>query len=122
MDTFAHITIAETLERMSNTELCIVDIRDPQSFIAGHIPGSLHLTNESLSQFITESDFSQPVVVCCYHGNSSQQAAQYLIHQGFEEVYSLDGGFELWRQTEAAESGEWGIDAAVVMQHQLISL
>ncbi|NKQ13210.1 thiosulfate sulfurtransferase, partial [Pseudomonas sp. SST3] len=30
---------------------------------------------------------------------SSQSAAAYLINQGFSDVYSLDGGFELWRQT-----------------------
>jgi thiosulfate sulfurtransferase len=39
-----------------------------------------------------------PVIVCCYHGVSSQQAAQFLIHQGFENVYSMDGGFEAWRK------------------------
>jgi thiosulfate sulfurtransferase len=35
--------------------------------------------------------------VVCYRGNSSQSAAAYLASQGFSEVYSLDGGFELWR-------------------------
>jgi len=32
--------------------------------------------------------------VVCYHGNSSQSAAAYLVGQGFAEVYSLDGGIE----------------------------
>jgi len=36
-------------------------------------------------------------VVCCYHGISSQQAAQFLISQDFTEVYSLDGGFTDWQ-------------------------
>ena len=35
-------------------------------------------------------------IVTCYHGNSSQSAAAYLVSQGFTDVYSLDGGFELW--------------------------
>jgi rhodanese-related sulfurtransferase len=34
----------------------------------------------------------------------SKQAAQFLIHQGFEEVYSLDGGFEAWRQNQPFET------------------
>ncbi len=36
----------------------------------------------------------------CYHGISSQGAAQYLVNQGFEEVYSVDGGFEAWHRAE----------------------
>ena len=31
------------------------------------------------------------------HGNSSQPAAQFLYEKGFEQVYSLDGGFEAWQ-------------------------
>ena len=30
---------------------------------------------------------------------ASQGAAAYLVGQGFSQVYSLDGGFELWRAT-----------------------
>ncbi|PTU74944.1 thiosulfate sulfurtransferase GlpE [Pseudomonas mangrovi] len=75
----------------------VVDIRDPQSFAAGHISGSLHLDNHSLADFIAQADLDAPLIVSCYHGNSSQSAAAYLAHQGFSEVYSLDGGFELWR-------------------------
>lgn len=43
-------------------------------------------------------------MVVCYHGNSSQSAAAYLVSQGFSDVYSLDGGFELWRSTYPAET------------------
>jgi thiosulfate sulfurtransferase len=75
----------------------VVDIRDPQSFALGHISGSHHLDNHSLADFIAKADLDKPLIVSCYHGNSSQGAAAYLAHQGFAEVYSLDGGFELWR-------------------------
>lgn len=77
----------------------VVDIRDPQSFAAGHIAGSQHLDNYSLADFIAKADLDAPVIVACYHGNSSQSAAAYLVGQGFSDVYSLDGGFELWRST-----------------------
>ena len=74
----------------------VVDIRDPQSFANGHISGARHLDNHSLADFIASADFDAPLIVACYHGNSSQSAAAYLAHQGFAEVYSLDGGFDLW--------------------------
>ena len=75
----------------------VVDIRDAQSFDMGHISGSLHLDNHSLHDFIAKADLDAPLIVSCYHGNSSQSAAAFLVQQGFTEVYSLDGGYELWR-------------------------
>lgn len=74
----------------------VVDIRDPLSFNGGHIPGSLHLDNATVGGFIDRTPTTRPVVVVCYHGHSSQQAADWLSGQGFEKVYSLDGGFTHW--------------------------
>ena len=76
----------------------VVDIRDPHSFANGHIRGARHLDNHSLADFIASADLDAPLLVVCYHGNSSQSAAAYLAHQGFSDVYSLDGGFELWNR------------------------
>ncbi|MBB4818519.1 thiosulfate sulfurtransferase GlpE [Pseudomonas solani] len=81
----------------------VVDIRDPQSYANGHITGSQHLDNYSLADFIAKADLDKPLIVTCYHGNSSQGAAAYLVGQGFSDVYSLDGGFELWRATYPGE-------------------
>lgn len=77
--------------------LTLVDIRDPFSFESGHIPGSRHLDNTSVGDFVDRAAPEQPVVVVCYHGHSSQQAAGWLAGQGFQEVYSLDGGFTDWQ-------------------------
>ena len=52
---------------------------------------------------MTEAEFDQPVLVLCYHGNSSKGAAQYLINQGFDQVYSVDGGFDAWRTAFPAQ-------------------
>lgn len=84
----------------------LVDVRDPQTFAAQHIPGSQHLDNHSIVDFIAKADLDKPLVVVCYHGNSSQSAAAYLVSQGFSDVYSLDGGFELWRNTYPDETAQ----------------
>lgn len=81
----------------------VVDVRDPQTYATNHITGSKHLDNLSIADFIRAADLDAPTVVVCYHGNSSQSAAGYLISQGFSDVYSLDGGFELWRTIYPAE-------------------
>jgi thiosulfate sulfurtransferase len=81
----------------------VVDIRDAQSFALGHISNSRHLDNFSLAEFIASADLDAPLIVSCYHGNSSQSAAAYLSSQGFADVFSLDGGFELWSRTFPAD-------------------
>lgn len=84
----------------------LVDVRDPQTFERAHIPDSLHLDNHSLADFIANADLDKPLVVVCYHGNSSQSAAAYLVGQGFSEVYSMDGGFELWHTVYPSETAQ----------------
>lgn len=99
MEQFAHISVEHTQQKLEQENARVVDIRDEQSFVAGHIAGAVHLSNGSLQPFMAQTEFDTPVIVCCYHGVSSQQAAQFLIHQGFDEVYSMDGGFEAWQQS-----------------------
>ncbi|MEH8019967.1 MULTISPECIES: thiosulfate sulfurtransferase GlpE [Rheinheimera] len=97
MSEFQHISVMQTAELLAAGKVVVADIRDEQSYNTGHIEGAYHLTNGSLNSFMQQFEFDQPVVVVCYHGNSSQGAAQYLVQQGFEQVFSLDGGFESWR-------------------------
>lgn len=106
MSEFKHISPQETLAKAEAGGIAIVDIRDEQSFVEAHMPHAFHLTNGTMHQFSQDTDYETPVIVVCYHGISSQQAAQYLIHQGFEDVYSMDGGFEAWRRQYPTESGE----------------
>ncbi|MEM5514841.1 thiosulfate sulfurtransferase GlpE [Pseudoalteromonas sp. AS84] len=98
---FKHISIAQTLELLDKEDVVIADIRDPNSYQAGRIPGSEALSNGNIAQFMMEKEFDQPIIIVCYHGMSSQGAANYLVEQGFEDVYSMDGGFTAW---EAAYS------------------
>ncbi len=94
---FKHLSIESLQQALKNNSYVVVDIRDPASFQNGHIPGAIHLSNESIPDFLRNADFDVPTVVCCYHGISSQQAAQFLISQDFTDVYSLDGGFTQWQ-------------------------
>lgn len=94
---FEHLdpaTLAEWLD--AESALTLVDIRDPMSFAQGHIPGSRHLDNASVGALLDETPRERPLVVVCYHGHSSQQAATWLSAQGYLTVYSLDGGFTDW--------------------------
>lgn len=96
-NTVKHMSVSELHDLLAAGSHKVVDIRDATSFANGHIQQASHLTNENIADFVREADLDQPVVVCCYHGISSIQAAQYLISQDFTEVYSLDGGFTQWQ-------------------------
>ncbi len=98
MEQFQHIDVQGAQEKAINEEGVIVDIRDPQSYALSHPKDAIHLTNDTMGQFMNEHDFDTPILVMCYHGVSSQGAAQYLFNQGFEDVYSIDGGFEAWQR------------------------
>lgn len=94
---FSRISAQDAAALIAQGTAAIVDIRDERSFAAGHIPGARHLSNSNLTTFRDEVSETTPVFVCCYHGISSQPAAQYLASQGYQQVYSIDGGFEGWR-------------------------
>ncbi len=96
MDNFECINIIQA-EHLIAEGAIIADIRDPQSYQQSHINNAIHLSNDSLHEFIQTADMDAPLIICCYHGFSSQSAAGFLIQQGFDQVYSLDGGFELWQ-------------------------
>lgn len=96
MSSFVRISADDARHMIDEREVTVVDIRDPESFAAGRIENAQPLSNETAAAFIENGDKTKPVLVCCYHGNSSQQAAQFLAEQGFSESYSLDGGFEVW--------------------------
>ena len=94
---FKHISIDDCNTMMQNQEITIVDVRDSAAFSHGRIPGAISLSNDNIEQFIEQTAKDKPLLVCCYHGNSSQGAADYLNEKGFSDTYSIDGGFEAWK-------------------------
>ena len=82
---------------METSEISLADIRDPGSFSASNIENAIHVSNDNLEDFLSKADINKPLVVYCYHGNSSKGAAEFFLSKGYKEVYSMDGGFELWR-------------------------
>lgn len=97
MQAFQRIRAADAKAMMEQSAPQIIDIRDAMSFDAGRITGAVRVDNQNLNDFMNSADKTTALLVCCYHGNSSQGAAQYFTEQGFAEVYSLDGGFEMWK-------------------------
>jgi rhodanese-related sulfurtransferase len=75
----------------------IVDVRRPDEYAAGHIPGAILIPNEEIG---TEEpaelpDKRQIILVYCRTGRRSKEAAQKLADMGYVNVYEF-GGIEDW--------------------------
>ena len=83
-------------EMVEEGSVHVIDIRDPGSYSAGHIPSAVSLNDTNVKEYIESADKENPLIVYCYHGISSRGAAEYLSQNGFKEVYSMTGGFDAW--------------------------
>jgi molybdopterin/thiamine biosynthesis adenylyltransferase/rhodanese-related sulfurtransferase len=89
----------EVREQLGNGTF-LVDVREPEEWSAGHIPGAKHVPKSYLESRIEGSvpDRSAHVVLYCASGNRSAWAARTLIEDlGYEHVESMTGGFTLWK-------------------------
>ena len=94
---FERISVDQARTLIEREACTLVDIRDAQSYAQAHVPGAIHLDGNAVDAFVDGANRNQPLILYCYHGNSSQNAAQYFAGRAFDRVYSVDGGFEAWR-------------------------
>jgi rhodanese-related sulfurtransferase len=78
-------------------ECLLLDVRHPHEWVAGHIPGSVHLPLDQLGIRLGEVATTRPVVVVCRSGPRSVQGAAFLQAQGFQ-VDHLEGGVIAWSE------------------------
>lgn len=92
------IHVQKAQELLNDPGMVIVDIRDKVSFQAGNIPNSINLSNEDIVDFLDSTDRKAPLLIYCYHGINSKDAAEYFVNNGFHTVFSLDGGYSEFSQ------------------------
>jgi len=101
---YKRINVQEARDLMDNSNAVVVDVRDSASYEAGHIQGAEAVGDSNVQAFVENADFKRPLIVYCYHGNMSQGAADYFNRSGFEQTYSLDGGYETWQASGTTAS------------------
>ncbi|SFK99001.1 thiosulfate sulfurtransferase [Halogranum rubrum] len=80
----------------TGTDVALLDIRDPQAFADGHIPGSENRPAQRLDASVFDEEWPDEVVVSCYIGKSSKRIAEILDTNLAADVTSLRGGFDAW--------------------------
>ena len=69
-----------------------VDVREPEEFASGSLPGATNIPLGQLNHRLDELDPKHRVVVLCRSGGRSTQAAQALTAAGFGDIVNLAGG------------------------------
>ncbi|MCB0113515.1 MAG: ThiF family adenylyltransferase, partial [Caldilineaceae bacterium] len=80
-------------------DLTVVDIRERDEWVQGHIPGAHFIPRGFLELQIEQyqPDRSKPVVLYCAGGVRSALAARNLKEMGYERVISMVAGFNGWK-------------------------
>ena len=75
-----------------------VDVRTPQEFAAGHVPGAVNIPRDQIPQRRAELAAAQDrLVVYCERGPRAYAAADTLQSEGFTQVRHLSGDMAGWR-------------------------
>lgn len=87
----------------------VVDVRSRREYLAGHVPGAVHVPFWAMPVRAGELRRSRaaPIVVYCGHGPRAELAAAALRARGFSRVECLRGHMHAWQRAgRPIEEGE----------------
>jgi rhodanese-related sulfurtransferase len=82
----------------------VIDVRTPEEYAAGHVPGAVNVPLDQLGPShaaIASLDRAQPVYFICQVGGRSQRAADLMAEAGYQARNVL-GGTGAWVQAGKA--------------------
>jgi hydroxyacylglutathione hydrolase len=74
----------------------IVDVREPQEYASGHLPGAIPIPQADLAVSLSELPEGKPLLVVCASGVRSLRATAFLRAVGFD-AFNLAGGTRGWQ-------------------------
>ncbi len=76
--------------------LYILDVRTPDEYRQARMKNSVLIPVNDLERRLNEVPRNRPVLVICAVGARSKQASEFLVAQGYKEVYHLNDGLVGW--------------------------
>jgi len=73
----------------------IIDVRTKNEFQSGHIPGSVNIPLQVLTDHLAKIKKGVPIITCCASGMRSAAAKNLLQTKGFAEVHNGGGWLSL---------------------------
>ena len=93
------ISPQETAAALEGGDTLLIDVRDPDEWQEGHIPGARNFSRGTVELEIEEAapNPSMPIITHCGGGGRSALAAESLQRMGYTNVKSMAGGFKAWK-------------------------
>jgi rhodanese-related sulfurtransferase/rubrerythrin len=88
--------IKTILNKDKHGEYILLDVRQPEEYKAGHIPGAIFIPLGELEARQAELDRDKKIITYCRSGHRSLAAAIALCGLGFKGIHHLDGGILNW--------------------------
>jgi rhodanese-related sulfurtransferase len=88
------------VEHLNPKTQVILDVRNPEEYQAGNIPGSLNIPLGQLRKRLGELPKDREIIVHCQTGQRSYFAARILAQHGFI-VRNLTGSYRTWKNATA---------------------
>ena len=84
----------------ADPSLLVLDVRTPEEYAAGHLPGAVNIPHGELAARIGElaGARERDIVVYCRTGTRSAQALEVLDKAGFKRVFHLKGDYTRWSE------------------------
>lgn len=92
-----------------NPDLLLIDVRQPEEYRQGHIPGAILMPLPDLPDRLMDIPIDRPIVTYCRTGRRSLAGAQLIADEKDVEVYSIDGGIMAWNGHVAKGDVEEGL-------------
>lgn len=74
----------------------IVDVRTTGEWQQGHLDGAIHIPMSQFRSRMNEISKDKKILIYCAVGGRSVVAAQFLVQNGYKNVYNLRGGIVRW--------------------------
>ena len=88
---------------LSNDDnVVLIDVRETHEWSKDHLPKAIHLSKGLIECYIekTVPDVNQKIVLYCGGGYRSALAALNLQQMGYQQVYSMAGGYRGWCEAQ----------------------
>jgi rhodanese-related sulfurtransferase len=74
----------------------LLDVRPPSEVAMADVPGAMHIPMREVQNRVQEIPKDRPVVVMCHVGERSARISRFLVTDGFQDVFNLDGGIDAY--------------------------
>ncbi len=83
--------------RESGAAPVVIDVRTPNEYASGHIPGAINIPFDQVAQRIAEIETPEGVALYCMVGPRARKGESALLAAGYEKVFHLEGGLAAWQ-------------------------